>query len=193
MSRFFWTTWEIIREPQAFFERSQGESWQPAYRYFLIVAGALSILSPLAWALGVDGSSPINTSLTAQRDVYRWWQEFLQPQFGGWSYPLAMAALLLTTHLVLLVWTPIMHLIFRSLGGRGALLNAWKAVCYGMAPTICLGFLPYMGLITGIYATLIQLSIAPATLYRLRDGRAYLLVVIVLSLAIALFWQGIAP
>lgn len=193
MKWFLHTTWEIIREPQAFFEHSQGESWWPAYHYFLIVAVVLSILSPLAWALGVDGSSPINTSLTAQRDTYRWWRDALQPQLGSWSYLLGMVILLLTTHVVLLFWTPIMHIIFRVLGGQGTLLNAWKAICYGMAPTIFMGFLPMVGLLTGVYATLLQLSIGPATLYRLRDGRAYILVVIVLSIAITFFWQGVAP
>lgn len=192
MKRFLRTTWEIIREPQAFFEHSQGENWWSAYRYFLIVSVVLSILSPLAWALGVDGSSPVNTSLTAQRDTYRWWQDVLRPRFGSWSYLLGMVTLLLTTHLVLLLWTPIMHIVFRVLGGQGPLLNAWKAICYGMAPTICLGFLPVVGLLTGVYATLLQLSVGPATLYRLRDGRAYILVVVVLSIAITLFWQGIA-
>jgi hypothetical protein len=81
------------------------------------------------------------------------------------------------------------HIIFRVLGGQGPLLNAWKAICYGMAPTICLGFLPVVGLLTGIYATLLQLSIGPATLYRLRDGRAYILLVVVLSIAITFFYE----
>jgi hypothetical protein len=190
---FLRTTWEIIREPQAFFECSRVENWWPSYRYFFIVAVVLSILSPLAWALGIDGSSPVNTSLMAQRDTYRWWQDTLQPQFGGWSYLLGMVTLLVTTNLVLLVWTPIMHVIFRLLGGQGPLLNAWKAICYGMAPTVCLGFLPFFGLLTGVYAMLLQLCLGPATLYRLRDGRAYVLVVIVLSIALYFFWQGIAP
>lgn len=192
MKRFCQTTWEILRAPQEFFERAQGEGWRPAYRYFLTIAVVLSILSPLAWAIGVDGSSPVNTSLTAQRDTYRFWQETLLPRFGNLSYPLAMVILLLMMHGVLLAWTPIMHVIFRLLGGQGPILNAWKAVCYGMAPTICLGFLPYAGLLTGVYATLIQLCIGPAALYRLRDGRAYILVVVVLSIAITLFWQGTA-
>lgn len=192
MRGFLRTTYEILRDPQAFFERVQGEGWWPAYRYFLIVALVLSVLSPLAWACGIDGGSPVNTSLTAQRDVYRWWQDTLRPQWGDWSYGLGIAALLLTIHLVLLVWTPLMHGIFRLLGGRGPLLHAWKALCYGMAPTLCLGFLPFIGLLAGVYATLLQLSIGPATLYRLRDGRGYILVVVILSVAIAFFWRGVA-
>lgn len=192
MRNFFRTTWEIVRDPQAFFGQVQGESWRSAYFYFLIIVVFLSILSPLVWALDVDGGSPVNTSLTAQRDTYRWWQDTLRPQFGNWSYPLAMLTLLLTTHIVLIIFTPVLHFVFRLLGGQGPLLNAWKAICYGLAPTIALGFLPFIGLLTGVYATLLQLAIGPATLYRVRDGRAYVLVVIMLSIAIVAFWHGVS-
>jgi hypothetical protein len=58
---------------------------------------------------------------------------------------------------------------------------------------VALGFLPFLGVLTGVYATLLQLAIGPATLYRVKDGRAYVLLVIVLSIAIAAFWHGIAP
>jgi len=75
----------------------------------------------------------------------------------------------------LVTFTPILLTVFRLLGGKGGLLNARKAICYGMAPTIALGFLPFLGLIAGRYATLLQLSIGPTTLYKLKDSRAYVL------------------
>lgn len=193
MIGFLNTTWSILRDPQAFFDSVWDEGWWPPYRYFLIIAVALAILSPLAWALGVDGGNPVNTSLTAQRDTYRWWQETLWPRMGALSLPIAMLVLLAVIHIMLAMFTPILHLVFRALGGQGPMLNSWKAMCYGLAPTIVLGFLPILGLLTGVYATLIQLSIGPAALYRLKDGRAYLLLVIVLSIAIAMFWKGVAP
>jgi hypothetical protein len=193
MRAFLRTTWNIVRDPQAFFEQARDERWLPAYRYFLAIVVVLAILSPAAWALGVDGGSPVNTSLTAQRDTYRWWHDTLRPQFGNWSYPVAGLVLLLTAHIVLIIFTPVVHLVFRLLGGQGPLLHAWKSICYGMAPTIALGFLPFLGVLTGVYATLLQLAIAPATLYRLRDGRAYVLLTLILSISIAAFWQGVAP
>jgi len=193
MIGFLNTTWCILRDPQAFFESIRDEGWWPPYRYFLIIAVSLATLSPLAWALGIDGGSPVNTSLTAQRDTYHWWQETLRPQMGALSLPIAMLVLLVAMHIVLVIFTPILHLVFRALGGQGPVLNSWKAICYGLAPTIVLGFLPILGLLTGVYATLIQLSIGPAALYRLRDGRAYLLLIVVLSIAIAMFWEGAAP
>jgi len=192
VKKFFYTTWEIVRDPSAFFEEVREEGWWPAYRYLLTVAVIMSILSPLAWAFGVDGESPVNTSLSAQRDTYRWWRDTLRPQFGNWSYPLAILTLFVTIHLHL-IFTPVLHFVFRLLGGRGPLLNAWKAMCYGLAPTLALGFLPFLGVLTGVYATLLQLAIGPATLYRVKDGRAYVLVVIVLSIVIVAFWHGIAP
>jgi len=192
LKNFLRTTVEILQDPRLFFERVRGRGWWQAYRYFLIVVVVLAVLSPLAWAFGVDGDSPVNTSFTAQRDTYRLWRNSLRPQFGDWSYPLAMLTLFLTTNIVLMIFTPVLHLVFRLLGGQGSLLNAWKAICYGMAPTIALGFLPFLGVVTGVYATLLQLAIGPATLYKVKDWRAYVLLIIVLSIAIVAFWHGVS-
>ncbi len=193
MRSFFITTWQIIRDPAVFFdEERNAEVWKP-YRYFLIVACILSLLSPLAWGLGVDGSSPLNTSLTAQRDVYRWWVQNFPDQTRGLSLPAAILMLLAEMHVVLLISTLTLHLVFRILGGRGPLSYAWKSICYGLAPVLLMGFLPVAGLVTGLYAMLIQLAIGPAALYQVKDGRAYVLLVIILSTSITLFWKGIAP
>ncbi len=192
MKPFFVTTWQVVRDPHSFFDSIRDEGWWPPYRYFLVIAIVLSILSPLAWAVGLDGRSPVNTSTTAQRDVYQWWHDTLNPQMGSISLPIAMLALLLDMHIVLIVFTPILHLVLRAMRGQGPLSHAWKAICYGMAPTIAFGFLPFIGLLTGMYATVLQLSVGPATLYQLRDGRAYVLLVVILSIAIVAFWHGVA-
>lgn len=192
MTKFILITWRVVSDPLVFFESIRDQGFGPPYRYFLAVALVLSILSPLAWACGVDGGSPINTSTTAQRDVYHWWYDTLHPQLGNLSFPVAMFALLVDMHIVLALFTPIMHLVFRAMGGQGPFSSAWKAVCYGIAPSIVLGFLPFIGLLVGVYATLLQLYVAPACLYRLKDGRAYLLLVVILSVAIAAFWHGVA-
>lgn len=193
MISFLTVTWHVIRDPQSFFDLVREQGWWPPYRFFLAIAIVLSILSPLAWAMGVDGGSPINTATSAQRDVYRWWHDTLNPQLGGLSLPIAMLALLLDMHIMLVIFTPILHLVFRAMRGQGPVLHAWKAICYGMAPTLVFGMLPFIGLLTGVYATLLQLALGPAALYQVKDGRAYLLVVIILSIAIVAFWQGVAP
>jgi len=166
-------TWSIVTNPAAYFEKVRDEGWWPAYRYFLVVAVVLSILSPLAWASGVDGGSPLNTSTTAQRDVYRWWHDTLRPTIGLTSLPVAMLVLLLDMHIVLVVFTPILHVVFRLLGGKGPWSSSWKSIAYGMAPGLAFGFAPYVGLMVGVYATVLQLCVGPSTMYRLRDGRAY--------------------
>jgi hypothetical protein len=192
MKKFAATTWFILADPLAFFESVRGEGWWQPYRYFLVVALVLSILSPAAWALGVDGGTPLSTSTTAQRDVYRWWHDGLSPRMGSASLPLAMLALCLEMHIVLAVFALILHVVFRLLRGRGPLLNAWKSISYGIAPALAFGFLPYVGLLVGVYATVLQLSVAPSVMYRVRDGRAYALLAVVLAISIAAFWSGFA-
>jgi len=185
-------TWHVIHEPHSFFESTRQQGWWEPYRLFLIIALVLSIFSPLAWALGIDGNSPVNTSLTAQRDVYRWWHDMLFPKFGVWSIFMAMAGLLLEMHIILIFFTPVLHFVFRGLGGQGPAVHAWKALCYGLAPTMLFGFLPGIALALGVYATLLQLCVGPSILYRVHEARAYMLLVIVLSIAIAAFWHGLA-
>jgi hypothetical protein len=192
MKSFLATTWSVMSNPSTFFENVRDEGWWTPYRYFLVIALVLSLLSPAAWALGVDGGSPLSTSTTAQRDVYRWWHDVLSPRMGFASLPIAMLALLLEMHIVLAIFTPVLHVVFRLLRGEGSWLNAWKAINYGIAPVLALGFLPYVGLLVGVYATVVQLCVGPSTMYRLRDGRAYALLVVVLSISIASFWKGFA-
>jgi hypothetical protein len=125
-------------------------------------------------------------------NTYPWWRDTLQPQFGGWSYPLASLTIFFTVHIVLLIFAPILHIVFRLLGGQVSLTNAWKGMCYGLAPTVILGFLQGLGVLTGVYATLLQLCVGPATLYRVKGGRAYVMVVIILSMAIVAYWEHVS-
>lgn len=190
MSTFLRTTWRILRDPDGFFESARDEPWLAAYRYFVVIALVLSLLSPVAWALGVDGGSPLSTSTTAQRDVYRWWHDGLSPALGVVGLPLAAVALFVEMHIVLAVFCLVLHIVLRLLGGQGSWVNAWKSICYGMAPGLVFGFLPYVALLVGVYATVLQLYVGPSILYRVRDGRGYLVLVIVLSISIAAFWSG---
>jgi hypothetical protein len=192
MNKLLATTWSILTDPLAFFETVRHEGWWQPYRYFLVVALVLSILSPAAWALGVDGGTPLSTSTTAQRDAYRWWHDELSPRMGPASLPLAMLGLCLEMHIVLALFAVVLHAVFRLLGGRGPLLNAWKSISYGMAPTLAFGFLPYVGLLVGVYATVLQLCVAPSAMYRVRGGRSYVLLVVVLTISMAAFWRGFA-
>jgi hypothetical protein len=73
---------------------------------------------------------------------------------------------------MLLYLTLFLHLIFRVIGGQGSVLNAWKAVCYGIGPCLLGGFLPYISLFAGFYSFAMQFYLGPMTLYNAKEGRA---------------------
>ena len=83
---------------------------------------------------------------------------------------------------VLIFLTAFLHIIYRLVGGRGSVLNAWKAACCGFAPCILGGFLPYVSLFAGFYSFLLQLYLGPKILYKAKESRA----LVVLALLIAL-------
>lgn len=192
MRAFALQTWRIISQPDFYFETVREERWWPAYRYLLITVGILSVLSPLAWVTGVDGASPVTSSLSAQMQVYTYWRGELWPRFGLWSLPLASLLLIYGVHLLLAIITLITHGVFRLIGGQGPMLHAFKAICYGLAPTLLLGFLPGFGVLAGVYCTVLQVGVGPARLYGVTGGRAWLLLVLVLGGSITLYWNRIA-
>lgn len=192
MRVYFRTFWGIISDPESFFNNIQNEGLWSSYRFLLITSICISFVSPIAWALGVDGSSPVNSSLGAQMNVYPWWHDTLLSRYGSLSYIIAAVAILATVHLILLIYTPIMHLVFKIFGGQGKINNSWKCICYGVAPGLIFGFIPVFGLMTGIYATVIQLYIAPSQLYKVKGWRAYLFYILIMSLAIYSYWNHIS-
>ncbi|MDI6822744.1 MAG: hypothetical protein QMD66_07900, partial [Actinomycetota bacterium] len=87
--------------------------------------------------------------------------------------------------------TVFLHLVFRLMGGKGAILNAWKAASYGVGPCILGGFLPYISLFAGFYSFIIQLYVGPKVLYRVKDSRAIVFLAIMIALAfIEMFIKG---
>jgi hypothetical protein len=67
------------------------------------------------------------------------------------------------------------------MGGKGSILNAWKALCYGVGPCI-IGFLPYISLFAVFYSFILQFYIGPRILYQVKELRAIIFLAIMLAL-----------
>ena len=180
--------------PDTFFEEVRQDcSWSKPIVHLLVLSILLGAFSAAAWGLGIPGNTPINSSLTAQMDVYAYWQATLLPQFGPLSYPLAAGLIALEMIIISAFYTPILFLYFRYLGGAkepGGLLRAFQGFVYGLTPVLFGGFLPWLGLVTGVYATLLQLYRGPSITLKNRTAFAYLPVILVLTYAIARYWSG---
>lgn len=185
---------QVMRDPITFFEQVREEtSWVPAVRHWLILAAWLSLGSVTAWGFGIAGNTPLNSSLGAQMEVYDYWHDTLLPTYGLWSYPIAAGLIMLTMLFITILFTPLLFVIMRYLGGaeenRG-LLRAFQGFAYGLTPCAFGGFLPILGLVTGVYATILQLYVGPSITLRNRTVFAILPLVLLLSAAIAQYWQG---
>jgi len=190
LQRFLEVTWR----PDAFFERIREErSWKMPLVHLLVLAGWLSVGSVIAWGLGVAGDTPLNSALGAQMDVYPYWRDTLRPEYGLLSYPMAALLIIVEMLVITALYTPLIFLVFRYLGGAkesGGLLRAFQGFVYGLTPAVFGGFLPVLGLITGVYTTILQLQRGPSITLRNRTLAAYLPFIAVMAYAIARYWQG---
>ncbi|MEW6504158.1 MAG: YIP1 family protein [Chloroflexota bacterium] len=189
LSPFF----RVMFTPDDFFEEIRHlNKWKLPLTHLLLLAVWLSLGSVIAWSLGVDGGNPINSSLGAQMDVYPYWKDTLLPQMGIWSYPIAMGLIILEMLIITLIFTPLIYLVFRFLGGSPpshGMLCAFQAFVYGLTPTAFGGFLPVAGLITGVFATLLQFQRGPSITLQNRKWGSYVIIVTFLAYAIYRYWN----
>lgn len=193
MKAIFSPFYKIMLSPDGFFEEIRhSNSWKPPLIHLILLAVWLSLGSVIAWGLGVNGATPLNSSLGAQMDVYPYWKETLLPQLGLLSYPAAMGLIMLEMLLITLIFTPLIFLLFRYLGGEKqahGMLHAFQGFVYGLTPTAFGGFLPIAALITGVFATLLQFQRGPSITLQNRKWSSYILVVLFLAYAIYRYWN----
>jgi hypothetical protein len=196
MTEFFKRIFRATFHPETFFQALLDEtSWSKPFSHLFLLALWLSFGSVIAWSAGMPGDTPINSSLGAQMDVYPYWRDTLLPQYGVFSYPLAMGIIMLEMFIISFIWIPIVFLAFRFLGGQRepwqrSLLHAAQGFIYGLSPCAFGGFLPYLALLTGVYATLLQFFRGPAITLQNKTFVPYLFVAIFLAFAILRYWQG---
>jgi len=164
----------MLKEPEEFFEGIRGEGYREPFVFLLQVSVVIALFTPIVNYLGWPSTDRTST-YQAQIIAWRITGEWLLPRLGAWAY-VAEAFLILGLALVLALFlTGFLHLIYRVLGGRGSILNAWKATCYGVGPCVLLGWVPYWTLFVGAWSFVLQLYFGPKVLYRMREGRALLI------------------
>lgn len=180
--------------PETFFEQVRDEKgWGKPLLHLLGLEVWIAVWSVLAWGLGNAGNTPINSSLGSQMDIYPYWRDVLLPQYGFGAYPLAAVLIMVEMSIITLIWTPLVFFIFRFLGGSAesnGILDAFKGFVYGLSPCAFGGFLPYLGLATGFYASLLQFFRGPAITLRNRSAIPYLFFTAFMTYAIARYWFG---
>lgn len=170
----------MLREPAEHFEAVRAEGAREPATFLLGVSAVIAVFTPLVNYLGWP-STDLSSSLQAQILAWRATEAYLLPRLGGWAYVAEAALIVLLAVALAGMLSVFIHLLYRLLGGRGPLLNAWKAVCYGVGPCVLLGWVPYWSLFVATWSLILQFYYAPKVLYRLREGRAVGILAIVVG------------
>ena len=181
---------ELLKEPEQFFENIREETWKPAFLFFLKITLILAIFTPIVNFFGIE-SSDYSSAYQAQIIAYRLMKLYLINSLGIAAYFIESLLIIFIAVILLFALTGFIHLIYRLLAGKGSILNAWKAVCYGLGPCIFGGFLPYISLFAAFYSFLFQLYLGPKVLYRVKESKAILvLAILIASTFIEMFLVG---
>jgi len=181
---------DLLKDPTGFFENSREEGYKPAFRFMLEIALFLSIVTPVVNYLGIE-STDFSSSFQAQILAYRILKDILLPKYGIYAYFVGALLILVFSLVILLFLTVFQHIVFRLMGGKGGILNAWKSSCYGVGPCVLGSFLPFISLFAAFYSLIIQLYAGPKILYVVKESRAIIYLAIIIALTfIEMFVRG---
>jgi len=190
MPRIIWQLAKQLANPREFFNSVRTEGWKPAFVFFLWVTLFISVVTPVVNYFGVK-STDVSSSYQAQILAYRLVKNNLLTPYGAYTYLIEAVLIFAFAILILLFLTLLLHVIYRLIGGQGSVLNAWKAVCYGIGPCLLGGFLPYISLFAAFYSFTMQFYLGPMTLYKAKESRAIVVFVAFIALTfIEVFVSG---
>jgi hypothetical protein len=119
------------------------------------------MVTPIVNYFGVK-STDLSSSFQAQIVVYNLLlRNNLFELYGTYAFFIEAALIFVLALPLLLFLTLLLHVTYRLIGGQGSVLNAWKAACYGVAPCVLGGFLPYISLFAAFYSLSMQFYLGP--------------------------------
>lgn len=171
---------KLLRTPDEFFECIRDEGGLKPFTFFLQISVIIALFTPIVNYLGWPST---DQSAVYQAQIMAWkiTEEQLLPVLGKWSFVIEFFLILGLSLIVLVFMTGFLHLIFRLLGGKGPILNAWKAACYGAGPCVLLGWIPYWSVFVAIWSMLLQFYYGPKVLYRMKEGLALIILALIVG------------
>lgn len=164
----------ILKQPDRFFEEIREEKWRQPLFFLFQASAVIALFTPIVNYLGWP-STDLTSTYQAQIIAWRITQKWLLPRLGASAYVVEAFLIVALAVVIAAILAGLLHLAYRGLGGRGPLVHAWKAVCYGVAPCVLFGWIPYWTLFVGAWSFLLQLYLGPKVLYHISEGRALLI------------------
>jgi hypothetical protein len=162
---------KIFAEPERFYDSIQREGFREPLGFLLFVSAVLAVFTPIVNSIGWP-STDTSAAFQAQILAWRITESELLPRLGGAAYLVEAVLIVGFALLLAALMSVFLHGLYRIAGGKGPWLHAWKAVCYGTAPCILLGGIPYWSLFLGSWSLILQFYYGPKILYALPEGRA---------------------
>jgi len=147
----FGKAWEAVAHPFEFFERERTvNGYWPVLRFYLLLNVVLALLTPVVNWFGVP-SNIVHAGTNAQMGAYLW-APVLESTTGVSRYLWVAVLTYVGNVLKFPVLGVLFHAFAKVLRGSGSLLASFKVSVYAVAPTLLLGWIPYFGLLSGLWA-----------------------------------------
>ena len=141
----------FLLSPVETFQKVKDEDLGPLMKYFVILTLIFSIL-------------PVKFP-------------FMAGTAGGLAAVVTFITLLISLLIGLFVGAAIVHIFVYLLGGRKGYTQTVKAIGYGMTPSLLLGWIPFLNIIVGIWALIVEI-IGIRELQEMSTGKAALAVIL---------------
>jgi len=150
------------------FQKVKDEDLGPLMKYFVILTLIFSILM----AVIMIGLSSAMLSILPVKLPF-----MAGTAAGGLAAVVTFITLLISLLIGLFIVAAIVHIFVYLLGGRKGYTQTVKAMGYGMTPSLLLGWIPFLNIIVGIWALIVEI-IGIRELQEMSTGKAVLAVIL---------------
>ncbi len=145
---------------------------------FLLVIGAVTAsLTPLQLYLGFEDVNGLHAGGQAEYLS----MEICQRYGLGTAWRVFLIELL---YVVILGKVPFIHLMLKIAGGKGKLGDTFKMICYGDAPGLLFGWIPYFATCSAVWSGVIQLVVGAVAVHKMSWAKASFIFGVLIGLAI---------
>ena len=158
----------FLLSPVETFQKVKDEDLGPLMKYFVVLTLIFSILM----AVIMIGLSSAMLSILPVKLPF-----MAGTAAGGLAAVVTFITLLISLLIGLFIVAAIVHIFVYLLGGRKGYTQTVKAMGYGMTPSLLLGWIPFLNIIVGIWALIVEI-IGIRELQEMSTGKAVLAVIL---------------
>ena len=157
----------FLISPVETFQKVENEDLGPVLKYYVILVVIFSILNAII----------MGTMLSAMTSMIPIKMPLMGAAGGGLAAVTMFIGYLILLIVGLFIGAAIIHIFVILLGGKKGYAQTTKALAYGMTPQLLLGWIPFIGIIAGIWALIVEI-LGIRELQEMSTGKAVLAVIL---------------